>query len=709
MSIQHLLHPTKVALIGASEKNGFAGWTAQNLLANADRCPVYFVNPTKAQVFGQPCYPSLEALPELVDCIVLAVARDRVNAYLEEAGRLGIHAAVVYASGYSEEHSEEGRALEAEMKEIAARYDMSILGPNCMGLVNKVDGINLLGMRANPPGPFPGKRPCIALMGHSGALLANLALKEGFPLAYMVSVGNGTVTCLEEFIEYCAESPDISVITLYLEGLKRPDIFVHALQIAAQRKLPVVILKTGRSARTAASAASHTGSLAGSYKSFKCMCEKFGAILVDSLEELVCMSEMLATLDGNYPKIPKMVSMNSSGGFNTLATECIDANGIALSEFSEETKAEICRYLPGYATLANPLDTTTTLLGDPERMLGILRAMEHDDDIGLISVGVDIGDKHGGFGDFVMVEAMERGRTEGLRKPYFVTGLLEKTKNTESRRILSAEGICLMPSLPTATRCIRKMLDFVNYDPAAHDLRTEGMPSISRTGQVRARTEMDSKVILAQYGIPTTRSVLITEKDQIRTKTEFRYPVVMKVSSEDIPHKTDAGAVIVNVASVEDAMTAFDTILSNSRAFKPDARIEGVLLQEMAPKGTEIILGTTCDPQLGPMVMVGLGGIFVEVFQDAALMPAPVNRAEAMHMLESLKAYKIIKGYRGMPALDMDALAEAIVNLSQLAYEKRDTIREIDVNPVFVYPKGICAVDALVVEYSQPNNEDGRN
>ncbi len=700
MSIQKLLKPESVALIGASDKNGFAGWTAQNLMRNEDHCKLYFVNPKKESVFGKKCYPSLASLPEKVDCIVLVVAKERVNPYIEEAGRLGIRSAVIYASGYSEEHSEEGRALEAELKRIADQYDMSVLGPNCMGLCNKIDNINLLGMRANPSGAFEGLKPCIALMGHSGALLANLATKVGFPLAYMISVGNGAVTCLEEFMEYCADSPDIKVMTLYIEGLKRPDIFVRALKKAALRKMPVVILKSGRSARTAAAAASHTGSLAGSFRAFEAMCQKFGAILVDSLEELVCTSEMFAVLDGNYPVPQKMVSLNSSGGFNTLATECIDANGIALSVFSEETKAQINRFLPSFATIANPLDTTTALLGNPERMLSILRSMEKDTDIGFISAGADIGDTHGGFGDFVLVESMLLGRKEGLKKPYFVTGLLEKTKNNVSREILFKAGICLMPSLPTATKCMKKMLDFAAYNTADHDLGARGVPPEALRSGMYALTELASKDIIGGCGIRVPRSVLLTSAKDI-DHADIPYPVVMKVSSKDIPHKTDAGAVRVGVQTPEEARAAYAEILKNSRAYKQDADIEGVLFQEMAPSGTELILGASSDSQLGPMLLVGLGGIFVEVFHDTALAPVPVNHAEAMNMLRSLKSYKLLAGYRGVPPMDVEAVADAMVALSKLTDQMRDQIKEIDINPVFVYPegKGLCAVDALVVKY----------
>lgn len=703
MSLEKLLKPRNVALIGASEKTGFAGWTARNLIDHEAACRPYFVNPLKEAVFGKKCYPSLSALPELVDCIIITTSREHVNPYLEEAGKLGILCAIVFASGYSEEHSEEGRQLENELKEIARRYHMDILGPNCMGVMNKLLGINLLGIQTEPPGAFPGVRPGVAVMGHSGALLATISSRAGFPLAYLVSVGNGAVTSLEEFIDYCVESREIRVLTLYLEGLKRPDLFAKSLRKAALRKKPVVILKAGRSERTAASAASHTGSLAGSYRSFEALSKKFGAILVDSLEELICVSEALDIMDGHYPRIPQIVNMNSSGGFTTLATEMIDAFHIPLADFSPATRAEIGRFLPSFATIANPLDTTTALLSDPSRMYSILRALEQDKNVGLVSVGADMGDMGGVFSDFGFLDAMLLARKDGCKLPYFVTGLTEKTKDPQIKAALGKAGICMLSSLPVAIKCIRKILDFVFYDPDKVDLSAEGVsPEKLHTGAL-SLSERESAELLSKTGIPMPRSVLVTSAGEIARQTELSYPVVMKISSKDIPHKTDAGGVKMGIPDAFAAEAAFNEILANVRAYKPGAEIDGVLVQEQKPAGMEMILGVNNDSQLGPMLLVGLGGIFAEVFQDTALAPAPVSREEALRMISGLKAYQLMNGFRGSAPLDIEALADAMVALSRFAHKYREEVKEIDINPVFVYPegRGVCAVDALVVKYQQ--------
>ena len=704
MSIKNLLTPASIALIGASEKKGFSGWTAQNLLEKEDHMKVYFVNPTKEQVFGKKCYHALSELPEKVECIVLTVAKERVLPYIQEAGEMGIRAAVVYASGYSEEHSEEGRRMERELKETAERYEMTLLGPNCMGAFNRVDDINLLGMRANPGVPFPGIKPSIALMGHSGALLASTSMRPGFPLAYLVSVGNG-VTPLEEFIDYMVDNDDCRVIALYLEGLKRADLFVEALRKAALKRKPVVILKAGKSARTAASAASHTGSLAGSYRAFQAMCERFGVILVDSLEELICISEALTTMNGKLPANPKIVSMNSSGGFNTLVTEALDGQQIPIGEFSTEAKAEIAKYLPSFATIANPLDTTTALLGDPARVLSILRAIEKDEQVGLVMVGCDIGDSHGGFGDFAMAQAMLNGREEGLQKPYFISGLLEKTKNNTSREAFMKAGICLMPSLPTTARCLKKILDFAAFDPQSADLAPRGAGPEGHPSSSYALGEIESKELLAPCGIPTPQTVLVRDPAEI-DQIGIQYPVVMKIASADITHKTNAGGVKLGIGSPEEAKAAYEEIMASCRAYDPQARLDGIQIQEQAEAGTELILGISQDAQLGPMLLVGLGGIFVEIFRDTALSPCPVDENQARAMLKSLKAYKLFTGYRGAKPLDEDAVVKAMSALSRFADEHREEIKEIDVNPIFVYEqgKGIKAVDALVVKYGERRN-----
>ncbi len=701
MSLKGIMTPKSVALVGATERPGFGSNAAQNLMSQQDRCPVWFVNPTKTEVFGKPCYPNLTALPEKPDCVVIAVARDRVNPYLEEAGKLGITSAVVYASGYTEEHSPEGAAAEAEMKAIAEKYGISILGPNCMGIINKVDNLTMMGMKFNPEGAFPGVKPCVAMMGHSGALLANMCSRRGFPLAYMISVGNGTVTTMEDFMMYCADDPNTKIISLYVEGLKKPDLFVAALKRCAENRKPVIILKTGRTARTAASAASHTGSMAGSFASFTAMCKKMGVIMVDSVTELTTITECLAIMDGNYPHSPKLMAMNASGGQNTLTAESIEANSLETCEISEGTRAAIQQFLPSFATIANPLDTTTALLGDPERMLSILREMEKDDGIGLISAGCDIGENYGDASDKAFAIAMLKARDEGLKKPYFLFGLVERTKNDQWREEMAGKGICIMPSLPTATKCLKKMLDFIFFDSSKLDINCKGVPATVKHQGSITLTETESKQTIAAAGIRIPKATVITSAAEVDAHADYEYPVVMKISSPDIPHKTEAKAVKINIRTPEEAKEAFDTIVKNSLAFKPDARIEGVLFQEMAPAGTEMIMGVSSDPQLGPMVLVGLGGIYAEVFRDTALAPCPVSVDEAEGMIRSLKSFKMLDGFRGGAKLDIRALADAVSKLSHLADEKRDEIREIDINPIFVYEKGICAADALVVKYEK--------
>ncbi len=698
MSIDKLLYPRSVALIGASEKPGFTSWSANNLLGSEKNCRVYFVNPTKDQVFGKKCYPNLEALPEVVDCIVISTARTRVNDYLISAGKLGTTAAVVYASGYSEEHSEEGNKLEKELKEIAETYGITVLGPNCMGVANLRGGINLLGVPVQPAGPFEGTEPSVAIIGHSGNLICNTGKGVGFPLAYMISVGNCAVTSMEEYIEYCAEDDDIKVIALYLEGLKKPDIFVRALRKAAEKRKPVIILKTGKSEKAARSAMSHTGSLAGSYANFEATAKKFGAILVDTLDQLRCLSEAFVTLGGDLPRVPKLMDMNDSGGATTLSAEAFDAAGVQLSEISKETYDVIRGVLPGFASVNNPLDATTAIMTDREAALSILRAYEKDDDIGAVAVGVDVGPDGESKKGYLLIDTMIEARKQGAVKPYFVFGLTEKTKGDITREKCQANRICLFPSIRTSAECVRRIMDFSIYRPEEHDLRSAAGTEVSE--EKSALPENEGKDLLRSIGINVPKRVILKNRDELDTLDSLRFPLAMKISSPDILHKTDAGCVMLNVPDKAAAAEAYDKIISNARAFKADAVIDGVLAEEMAKPGVELILGIVSDRQMGPMLLAGAGGIMTELVRDTSVCPVPVNRSEALSMLASLKTYKLLTGFRGSKPCDINAVADVMVALSEYAYGHAKEIAEIDINPLLVYEngQGAIALDALVVK-----------
>lgn len=693
MGLEGLMRPRSVALVGASEKKGFGYWTAYNLLQSRDRLRIYFIHPTREQVLGQPCYRSVSQLPEVVDCVILATRRDTVPALLEEAGEKGVGSAMVYASGFAEEHTETGRALEEQVKAIAARYGMNVLGPNCMGMINNVDQINTLGLETAKD--CFQRKPYVGVVAQSGAL-ANIFMKRaGYPVGYQITAGNSAVLAVEDFLEYMVEDDTIRVIAMYLEGIKKPEVFYRALKKAALARKPIVALKVGRSALGAASASSHTGNLAGSHRAFEAVFKKYGVLSVDTMEQLLSLSQALAAIHGNLPRSSGLASCNLSGGANILSADCAERYGLELPKLQPETLAELARHIPSYATPANPLDATTDLFGQTDRVVGVLKALDADPGVGAITITQDIAAQ---ATEIVrgMVEAVVESRRRGVRKPVFFNCITEMDRSLEVRALLEENGVGLLPSMPEAYQCLRSLMDFAVYDPAAHELETPPAPGLGEGRE--ALSESESKRALRSCGVPVPEERLAVEEDDL-AGIEIPFPWAMKIQSPDILHKTDLGCVRLKVPDLERARTAFREILDNAKSGMPDARIEGVVVQEMAKPGLEFIVGVSNDPQLGPMVLAGMGGVFTELFQDAAMLPAPVNQGEALAMLRSLKAWKLLQGYRGGAAADINALAEAIVNISRYAHENRDGLREMDVNPIFVYPEGegVCAADALIV------------
>lgn len=692
-----LMAPRSVALVGASEKKGFGYWTAYNLLQSADHVRLYFVHPVRETVLGLPCYRSISDLPEVVDCVILATRRDTVGPLLTEAGEKGIKNAMVYASGFSEEHTEEGRRLERELKEIAAKYGMNVLGPNCMGTINNVDKLSTLGLETARDA-FE-RKPYVGVVAQSGAL-ANIFMKrDGYPVGYQITVGNSAVLAVEDFVEYMVDDGQVRVIAMYVEGIKKPEVFFRALKKAAEKRMPIVALKVGKSAIGAAAASSHTGNLAGSHSSFAAVFRKYGVMEVDNMEELVSLSQALAAIHGNLPQSTGLASYNLSGGANILSADCAEQFGLYLPKLQPETCAEIEKYIPSYATASNPLDATTDLFGQTDKIVGVLAALDRDPNVGAITITQDIAAR---ATEIVrgMVEAVVEGRRRGVKKPIFFNCITEMDRSLEVRTLLEENGVGLLSSMPVAYKCLKLLMDYAAYDSARHEL-TVPVGTEVHAGPAAALSEAASKTELRSCGIPVPGEALAVAEADLAGCTGIPYPWVMKIQSPDILHKTDLGCVRLGVQSMEEAREAFRAIMANARAGAPDARIDGVVVQETARSGKEFIVGVSNDPQLGPLVLVGMGGVFTEVFRDVAMWPAPVNRVEAEAMLRSLRCWKLLEGYRGEAPRDAAALADVIVRVSRYAWEHRDSLKEMDLNPVLVYPEGegVCAVDALIVRY----------
>lgn len=697
MDISKLLRPRAVAVVGASEKSGFGGDTCRNILENqADTSHVYPVNPKKETVFGKKCYPTLADLPEEIDLVILCTSQKTIVDFLKQAKAKGAGAAVVYASGYSEVGTAEGKAFEKELVDAAKALDMVVMGPNCAGYINFGDDIFSFAFI----GDYKGKKGNIGFVSQSGQFCIDMMKSAEMKYSFAISAGNSAMVQMEDYLNFLIEDSNTKVIALYLEGVKNPHKFEACLQKAMEKKKPVVILKAGRSPKGQATAASHTGSMAGSDKTYDAVFEKFGVIRADDMQDLRSTASLLATLRV-LPKKPAFSAMCLSGGETAVSADTGFLHGIEYPDFSEVTLKKLNDMLPDFATPRNPLDMTAALCYDADAFASGITTVMSDPSIEMGLVGLTISDKVTVSND-IMFEGIRRAFEQIPDKPLAVMSFMEAARNKELVERFQNAGIPVLPTTKYGFRALQHLQDFISHDTIKREARL-AIPE-AHSANTRALSEYESKKLLADNGVPVDLGYIAKTKAEVKEYAEkIGYPLVMKVESNDILHKSDVGGVMLNIKSLEQAEEAYDKILANAVQHAPNAKINGILMQKMLKAGTEMIIGLNSDPQFGPMLLVGMGGVFVEVFKDAALYPVPLNHDEALHMLQSLRSFKLLNGYRGNPPADIEALTDMMVKISDFAYRKKDTLKELDMNPLFVYPKGegVAIADALAVMYEE--------
>lgn len=697
MNLNKLLKPTSVAVIGASEKEGFGGDVCRNILSYVeDRSHVYFIHPKRDSVFGVPCYKSISDVPENVDLMVICTSQKTVIPLLQEGAKKGVGGAVVFASGYGEVGTAEGKQNEAELIAAAKELDIAVMGPNCAGFVNYIDNVQAFAFISAKR----DRKGSVGVVSQSGQLCLSMMDDPGMRFSYNISAGNGKIVQMEDYMDFLVDDEDTKVVSIYIEGVKNADKFAAVLKKAAEKRKPVVILKAGRSAKGGAIAASHTGSLSGSDASFDAVLKKFGAIRVDDLEELIAMSLMLSTMK-RMPEKATFASMNLSGGETGICADVGSLNGIEYPDFTEETLKKLKEQLPSYASPNNPLDMTASLSYDADLYAGALRTVMDDPNIGMVLIGytllLEIADPCIHY----MYKGIEKVVQEkgGNCKPIAMIPFAENTRNPEYQEKLFQIGVPVLPPPVYAFKLLRHLADFIAYEPETKTLELAvGHPKSEET---QALSEHESKQELKVYGVPVPDEVIVTSKEEeAQFVKNHPGPLVMKVESADILHKSDVGGVKLNVCGPEAAEKAYEEIMESVTAKRPDAHINGILTVPMLDAGVEIIIGVNNDPQFGPMIMVGMGGVFVEVFKDVALYPAPLKEEEALEMLKSLKSFKLLNGYRGTEKCDIKALCQTIVAISNYAQANKDVLKELDINPLFVYPegKGVGVADALIVK-----------
>lgn len=695
MSMKTLWRPRGIAIVGASATPNSLGHRLLSYLRDHGFAgQIYPVNPRYTNIDELACFPSVASIPGIVELGLILVGADRVMSALKDCVEKRIGYAVVHASGFGET-GKTGRALEREMAAFAHDHGMRIIGPNCIGLVSPGDhlvaGFSPLFSRIHFE---PGNLAMVAQSGALGYGIVSLAVERGLRFSHIVNTGNEADLSTAELISEFLEDEHSSTILVYSEGIKQPERWRELGTSSCERGKPLIILKSGRSEVGSRAAASHTASLAGDDTTWDAAFRSVGMLRVDDVDEMLDLAA--AFEQPRRPAGSGVGVMTTSGGAGILAVDGLSQAGLTVPDLDAKTCEQIQPIFPAYGTVANPLDLTGAMLTDPVLFRTSLRAMAHDPSVHAVLVCVCVlqgAEVDRAIDDLLAVLA----ETD---KPILVSRTGGEFLAPGASARLQQAGIPVFHTPTRAARALRALVQFTTQrvKPSKHPLtpaRTapRGWPA---PGQILG--ERETKALLGAAGLPVTREVLCTTTDEAACAAEhMEFPVVVKIDSADIPHKTEAGGLRLNLHDTESVRAAFTAVIDSVRKFKPDAKLNGCLVQEQVENSVaEILLGVSPSP-MGPMISVGIGGIFVEVFNDIGRRLVPLTTDEVAALLKELRGYRLLTGARGRPAADIDALAMLISKVSEIAAQWPGEW-ELDLNPVLVMKAGHgCRIaDALL-------------
>ena len=686
--LDKLFAPSSVAVVGASENPGKLGnQVLANLIASGFGGALYPVNPKADEILGLKAYPSVSDIPGDLDMIVVVIPNKFVADVLEESGKKGVKAAIIITAGFREAGAE-GVALEQELLHVAGRYGMRLVGPNCLGVIDTHTPMNASFAAGTPD------QGTIAFMSQSGALCTAIldhALAEHIGFSQFVSLGNKADVDDVALLNVWGDDPSTNVIIAYVEGITDGAKFIEAARTAAAKK-PIIAVKSGRTASGSKAVSSHTGSLAGSDAAYDAAFLQSGVLRAESVQELFDWSTAFAyqpLIKGN-----RVAIVTNAGGPGVMATDALEKNGLVLATLQPETEQRLAEVLPAAANIHNPVD----VLGDAraDRYVAAL-------DVVIADPGVD--------GVIVIVtpqtsteieETAQALVNESAKSDKPLLGCWMGAKEaSRGTQILAKNKIPNYPFPERAVGALGAMLRYHTWkqQPAVEietfDVDKKAVANLLAEVRAEGRTaigDAEAQTILKAYGFTTPKSdVAPTPDEAVALCKEIGYPVVAKIASPDILHKSDIGGIIVGVSSADEMREAFDTLIARAKEHQPDATIWGVQVQEMVSNAREIIIGMNRDPQFGPLVMFGLGGIYVEVLKDVTFRVAPMSRIQADEMVRAIRSFKLLTGVRGQAASDLGAVVDAILRISQLVTDFPE-IAELDINPLLVREQGQGAV-----------------
>jgi acetate---CoA ligase (ADP-forming) len=697
--VDAIMRPRSVAIVGVSAKPGSAGRVVLELLHNNKFAgPIHVVGRSTTDIEGHKVLASVDELPENVDLTVLTLPAAAVREAVEGCVRRKVKAAVIFASGFAEVGSD-GNSEQDRIGAIARAGGLALVGPNCLGLMNFVDGFAAVFFSPQPIPRLPeGTRGAVAIVAQSGGLgnhlQAGLEARD-VPVSCWISTGNEAGLGLADFIQYLLDDPVTQVIALYAEDIRRPQEFLDIAGEAMRRGKPIVMLHPGRGAKAKEAARSHTGALTGDHAAMRTLVERAGVVVVDNLDELMDVSEILA----RFPKPSKgdLGILTFSGAFCGIAHDFCEDIGVHLPPLSRETLEYLTPILPAFLPPKNPLDLGTQTIQQPELLQTCAEALLRDPAIGGLVISIPAtSPRH----SVIYIEGIAAASKTG-NKPVALAILGDGSPlSPDFMAVVRKNKIVLSRSSDRTMRAMGKVLGYGNRNSAlaAREPVSAAPIAIPELG-AGAQPEWLGKKALAALGIAIPAGELARSVEAaVAVADRVGYPVAMKAQAAKLEHKTEAGGVMLGIANAEDVRRAWKTLHDNVERAQPGLKLDGVLVEAMSPRGLELVIGARRDPRWGPVVMVGLGGIWVEALGDVRLLPPDLSEAEIAGELRKLKTAKLLNGFRGLPPVDISAVAAAAAAVGRLM-RAHPQILEIDINPLMVHAagRGATALDALII------------
>ncbi|MGB3289326.1 MAG: acetate--CoA ligase family protein [Burkholderiaceae bacterium] len=718
--IARLFKPASIAVVGASANpERFSGKIIPTLRRQGYGGAIYPINPGRSSISDLPCYPDLASVPGNVDCVLYALAAEHIEGVLGQCRQKNVKLMVVSSAGFAERGDELGQQLQDRMVELASDAGVRVLGPNCIGFINMVDRACVTSAAAMSWPDVPAGR--IGLVSQSGGLgLASIlygGLEDGVSFSHIITTGNEADLDTIDIARFLVFDQDTDVLAMTVEAVRDRAGFCEVLASARRVGKPVVILKSGRTDLGKTMAASHTGALAGSAQVFESVCRQYGAICANDIDDFYQIASMFAKLrragklEGLRTPAAQCAALSISGGHIGLFADHASLEGLGFPAFSQETKSAIAKELGFEGNFQNPLDTTARTIGDDGFWGRCTQVLLADDGIQVVVPIITVARSYEpAIRDFIRIAA----ETPKVIVAIWAGGDFEG----QGRKLLVESDIPVFRTPARAAAAIRALDSYCAFsarhtdqaagavDGDADVRRALDLLATSSAGSKSALTERASKQVLAALGFPVTReSAAQSEDEAVNAALDLGFPVVLKGEHPDIMHKSDLGLVFLGLRNEDDVRSAFRSAMERMRG----AGVSGgkALVQQMVDAGTELIVGMTTDPEFGPVVVLGLGGIFVEVLKDVSMRVAPFDHQEALGMIEELRGKALLDGVRGQQPIDREALAKLLAKLSRFADAARDRISEIDVNPLVLdrLTGRLCALDALIVLQKQKTGE----